>query len=202
MDAADTAPVINAKSLAISLSLLAVSCLVSAGVALTTASMAGNQAQMLKQAQAAQQETHARMIRARGEDALVRSMIASYQQVVARGRMQPERRLEWVETIKSIRESRRLVGLEFEIGPQRPLNDKMVSTGGHDFMTSPMKMSLPMLHENDLLGLLSDLADEVQALVSVRRCIIERETVVSAGPNATTLKSSCELDWITLREKL
>jgi hypothetical protein len=63
-----------------------------------------------------------------------------------------------------------------------------------------MKLEMPLLHENDLLGLLADLSSQVQALVSVKSCKLERIPAPPAQTNAATLKAACEIDWITLQE--
>ena len=42
---------------------------------------------------------------------------------------------------------------------------------------------------------------QVQALVSVRSCKIERLPVDRTGQNPATLKAACEIDWITLQQE-
>jgi hypothetical protein len=148
-----------------------------------------------------QAETSAKLARVHDDEREIRAKINRYQELLRQNRIAPERRLEWVETLRRIKESRRLLGLEYEIAPRRPLDEKNPSTGGYDFHTSQMKLEMPLLHENDLLGLLADVAAQVQALVSVKSCKIER---IAAGLQSTepTLKASCEIDWITLEEKI
>jgi hypothetical protein len=199
---ATTSPVINPKSLAWSLSLLLLACLVAA-VAVAGALQFKNQASLtLQQAQAQQSETRGRLARANDDEREIGEKIARYQELIRLGRTQPERRLEWVETLRHIKESRRLLGLDYEISPQKPLDDKAVAAiGGFTFLVSPMKLEMPLLHENDLLGLIADLSAQVQALVSVKTCKIERVPATPNPANAATLKASCEIDWITLQEK-
>lgn len=198
---ASTASVINIKSLGVSLLLLLTSALATAAIVMTVLQMQQKSEQVHKQIMAQQNETRARLARANEDEQEIRAKISRYQELIASGRTQPERRLDWVETLKQIKESRRLLGLDYEIAPQRPLNDKAPSAGGYDFLASPMKLNLPLLHENDLLGLLSDLSSRVQALISARQCTIERTTPAGGTRNAPTLKAACEIDWVTLREK-
>jgi septal ring factor EnvC (AmiA/AmiB activator) len=192
---------LNLNNLRWSLLLLLVACLVSVAAVLYVQQL-GRQAELgLKQAQAQQSETTARLARANDDEREIRAKIARYQQIIDQGRTQPERRLEWVETLRSIKTSRRLLGLDYEIAPQRPLDEKRVVSGGHNFLVSPMRLEMALLHENDLLGLLDDLQAQVQALVSVRNCRIERLTQDSSRQNAANLKAQCDIDWITLQEK-
>ncbi|MCX8017507.1 MAG: hypothetical protein N2690_06380, partial [Rhodocyclaceae bacterium] len=142
----------------------------------------------------------ARLARAHEDEREIAAKIARYQEILARGRTQPERRLEWVEILDGIKKTRRLLDLNYEIAPQRLLDPKQPAAGGYEFHTSPMKLELPLLHEEDLLGLLADLSRQSEALVSVRSCRIERQPVEAAHGGAP-LKAACELDWITLREK-
>lgn len=200
-DKAGSTSAINAKSLGLSLLLLVASILATAAIVMVVLQMQLKSEQSHKQATAQQSETRTRLARANEDEKEIRDKISRYQELIASGRIQPERRLDWVETLKQIKESRRLIGLDYEIAPQRSLNDKSQSAGGYDFLASPMKLNLPMLHENDLLGLLADLSSQVQALISVRECTIERTAPVGGVRNATTLKAACEIDWITLREK-
>jgi hypothetical protein len=194
--------VINLKSLGWSLLLLLAACL-AAVAAIIGILRLGHQTELAyKQALALQTESRSRLARANEDQREIGEKIARYQEAVRLGRTQPERRLEWVETLRSIKESRRLLGLDYEISPQKPLDDKAVTaSGGFTFMVSPMKLEMPLLHENDLLGLIADLSSRVQALISVKTCKIERIPATPNQSNAATLKASCEIDWITLQEK-
>ncbi len=199
---ATTASVINPKSLGWSLLLLLLACLVAAAAVAGALHFERQAALTLQQAQALQTETRARLARANDDEREIGEKIARYQELIRLGRTQPERRLEWVETLRHIKESRRLLGLDYEISPQKPLDDKAIAAvGGFTFMVSPMKLEMPLLHENDLLGLIADLSAQVQALVSVKTCKIERLPVTPNQANPANLKAACDIDWITLQEK-
>ncbi|MDP1605184.1 MAG: hypothetical protein Q8L93_00810 [Rhodocyclaceae bacterium] len=204
MNSPDQRSVINLAALGWSLALLALALLLGA-TALAAADHFGRQlASAHQQALTRQAETSAKLNRVHDDERKIRAKINTYQELFRQGRTAPEKRLEWVETLRQIKESRRLLDLNYEISPQRHLDakadEKMPPTSGHHFFVSPMKLDLPLLHENDLLGLISDLAAQVQALVSVKSCKIERSTADPQHPTAT-LKAHCEIDWITLEEK-
>lgn len=199
MDTTDSSA-IDLKSLLGSLVFLLVASLASAGMVFATLHHAGQAERDLQQAQARQGETRARLSRAHDDEREIRDRIARYQELIRMGRTQPERRLEWVETLNHIKTSRRLLGLDYEIGPQRALDEKQPASGGFRFLASPMKLEMPLLHEEDLLGLFADLAARTEALVSVRSCRIERLPPRRASRDPANLKAACELDWITLQE--
>lgn len=193
-------PVISLKSLRWSLALLLLAALLAAAAVAAARQLGERARESHQQALVQQAETRARLARAHDDAREIRGRITRYLELIAQGRTQPERRLEWVETLRSIKETRRLLGLDYEISPQRPLDEKTPSSGGFDFLASPMKLEMPLLHENDLLGLLADLQGRVNALISVRSCRIERVPAHPAQP-AATLKAACEIDWITLQER-
>lgn len=202
MDSPDQSSVINLKSLRWGLALLFASALLSAA-AVTAALQFGRQTELAeKRALAQQGETRAKLARVHEDEREIREKIARYQELVGSGRIAPERRLEWVETLRHIKESRKLLGLDYEIAPQRPLDEKAVDAGGYAFLASPMKLEMPLLHENDLLGLIADLKSQVPAIVSPKHCLIERAAVGGRQPLAATLKAQCEIDWITLQEAM
>lgn len=200
MDSPDQRSAVTLKSLRRNLALLLLA------VLLAAAAIAASQHfdRQLKQAHqhslARQAETRAKLARVHDDEREIRAKINRYQELVRQGRIAPETRLEWVETLRRIKESRRLLDLNYEISPQRPLDEKARSTGGYDFLASPMKLDMSLLHENDLLGLIKDLSAQVHALVSVKSCRIERSLADPQHPGAT-LKAHCEIDWITLEEK-
>lgn len=200
MDTPAAASVINLKSLRWSLALLLAAVLVSAATAFAALHLGDRTALEHRNALALQRDTRARLERAHDDEREIRDRIVRYQELISRGRTQPERRLEWVETLRGIKEARRLLGLDYEISPQRPLDEKQPSSGGFDFLVSPMKLEMPLLHENDLLDTLADLQAQVHALIGVRSCRIER-IPAHAQTTTATLKAACQIDWITLREK-
>ncbi|MDI6746003.1 MAG: hypothetical protein QMD17_02550 [Rhodocyclaceae bacterium] len=201
MNSPDKRSVINLVALRWHLGLLLLALLLAAGVLAVTTHFDRQASLAHKQALVRQSETAAKLERVHDDERKIRAKINLYQELVRHGRTEPEKRLEWVETLRRIKESRRLLDLNYEISPQRPLDEKALTTGGYDFLVSPMKLDLPLLHEDDLLGLLADLSAQVQALISVKSCKIERS---SADPQQqlATLKAHCEIDWITLQESV
>ncbi len=189
------------RSLAASTALLVLAILLAAGLIMGTLHYADGAGRMLKQIQAQQSESRSRLARVREDELEIRAKIDRYHEVIARGRTQPERRLDWVETLRGIKERRRLIRMDYEIAPQRPLDPNNLASGSYRFLVSPMKLDMQLLHENDLLGLLADLESQVQALVSVRQCMIERLPAADQQ-QAALLSARCDIDWITLQEKL
>lgn len=200
MDSPDQRSAVTLKSLRWNLALLLLAVLLAAAAIAASLHFGRQFKQAHQHALAQRAETRAKLARVHDDEREIRAKINRYQELIRQGRIAPETRLEWVETLRRIKESRRLLDLDYEISPQRPLDEKARSTGGYDFLASPMKLAMPLLHENDLLGLLADLSAQVHALVSVKSCRIERSLADPQHPGAT-LQAHCEIDWITLQEK-
>lgn len=183
------------KSLRRHLSLLLAAALLAAVATVAALHFGGQTAQVHRQALVLQGETQARLARVHEDERAIRARIARYRELVESGRIAPERRQEWAETLRHLGESRKLLGLDYEIAPQRPLDEKRPEAGGHLFLASAMRLEMPLLHEDDLLGLIADLKRRASAIVSVRSCTIERL------PGAGALQARCLIDWITLQEQ-
>lgn len=196
------ASALSLRNLAGSLIFLLVALLLAGGVAFGMIRYGEQAAQTLRQVQAEQSESRGRLARVQDDEQEIRAKIDRYREIIERRRTEPERRLDWVETLRHIKEKRRLPGMDYEIAPQRPLDPKNVTSGGYSFLVSPMKLDMMMLHELDLLGLLADLATQVPALVSVRQCVLERLSGLPQPQQAALLRAQCEIDWITLQEKI
>ena len=152
-------------------------------------------------ARTARSEAQNKLFRARDEEQELRATTARYQALAQRGVIGDERRLDWVEQIRRIRETRKLFDLQYEIAPQQPL-DAGVPGGPYIFMASPMRLTMQLLHEEDLLGFLDDLSAQAPAYLRTRRCAVDRLPPPPVPPTgaAPQLRAECELDWITIRK--
>lgn len=152
-------------------------------------------------ARAARSEAQNRLFRARDEEQELRATTARFQELAQRGVIGDERRLDWVEQIRRIRDARKLFDLQYEIAPQKALEGG-VPGGPYTFMTSPMHLTMQLLHEEDLIGFLDDLSAQVPAYLRTRRCTMDRLPMPLVPPAvaAPQLRAECELDWITVRK--
>jgi hypothetical protein len=137
------------------------------------------------------------------EEQDMRAKIMEYQRIKARGIIGVERRLDWVDLIRSIQRERKLLGLEYEIQPQQALSGNIaVSTGsGHVFMGSLMQVKIPLLHEADLLNFLEDIRTHAAAFTRLRSCRLQRNDPNNSPLNPGSpvqLNAECQIDWITL----
>ena len=145
-------------------------------------------------AQSERDDVDGKLRRLRSEEAEIRQKSALFNSLQARGVFGEEPRLEWAELLKAIADRHRLLDLQYEIAPQRALDDGPGSA--FVFYASAMQVRLKLLHEEDLTRLLGDLRQHASALIDVRSCKLWR---LPRGDGVAQLQADCRIDWITLR---
>jgi len=149
-----------------------------------------------KQAVTSRGEVQGKLANAQNEEKELLEKFSRYQGILAHGYFGSERRLDWVEQIRKIKTTRKLLDMVYEIEPQQVLDGSNAS--GFDFMVSNMRLQMQLLHEEDLLNFLADVRDNVRAFTSVKRCDVVRQT---RPGSAIQLAADCSIDWVTLRER-
>lgn len=172
-----------------------------AGLAYSLMSWHRDENRLKHQADATRSEIRQRLARAREEEAEIKTKIDRFNELAARGVIGDEHRLDWVETLRAVRENRRLYDLAYELAPQAALDAITApgSSGSFEFYSSRMRLSLPLLHEGDLINLLVDVKSSASAYVRPRRCVMERTR--SNDVNGAELRADCDIDWITIRDR-
>lgn len=141
------------------------------------------------------------------EELGIREKIVEYTALSDKGILSPEKRLDWVDLLKQIQVERKLLGLEYEIIPQVKLPTGVVSSmpPGHDLLSSTMQLRMPLLHEEDLTRLLSDLKARAPAFIRPKGCRLGRAILSTTLDNdagiPAQLTAECQIDWITIRDK-
>lgn len=189
-----------------SLAFLALAIAAAVAVVLVSRQMVGQAEETQRQLLAQQREIQARIARAREEEQDIRNRIARYQRLRENGVIGLEERLNWVEQITRIRSNRRLIDVQYELSPQKAIDDGVLPGGAvagrHEIMASTMRLNMQLLHENDLLGFLDDLRRTVNAHLLVRECLVERAEGVAADRGLPAqLRADCMIDWVTIRER-
>ena len=149
-----------------------------------------------KEATSKRGEVQGKLANARNEEQELLEKYSRYEGIVARGYIGSERRLDWIEQIRKIKTTRKLLDVVYELEPQTVLDGTNAS--GFDFMASNMRLQMQLLHEEDLLLFLSDLRDSMRAYTSVRSCNVVKQT---RPGSSMQLGANCSIDWITLRER-
>lgn len=189
-----------------SLLFLAVALIAASVVFIVSRQLVGQAESTQRRLLAEQREVQGRIARAKEEEQDIRDRIARYQRLREQGVIGLEERLDWVEQIARIRNARRLIDVQYEIAPQKPIEDAALPggavAGNHEFMASTMTLRMQLLHENDLLGFLDDLRHAVHAHLLVRECSMERAAGLTGERGLPVqLIGECTIDWVTIRER-
>ena len=122
----------------------------------------------------------------------------------ASGLVGKERRLSWIESLKSTNEVLRLPTLTYSLKPQEQfLRPEFKPKRDVSVMSSPMELSIGMLHEEDLFALLEGLRLSIKNLFTVESCSMNRPTSIdrSLDTKRTNLSTKCMIRWVTIDAK-
>ena len=146
-------------------------------------------------------EAQARVEGAKRERDDLQASSVIFADLVDRGMLQEEKRLDFVERLEQLRVQFRLAGLEYEISPQHPLalsGARVFNTV--DVLASRVKLKMLALHEGDLLGFVNALDRPAKGFQHIERCEMQR-LEAAANTALPRVQGECLLDWISMREK-
>jgi hypothetical protein len=124
-----------------------------------------------------------------------------YQKLIEDGFIGEERRIEWVDGLRTVHQQNKLFGINYTIDTQAEYKPAFaLNVGPFTLYRSVMKLELAMLHEGDLLTLLSELDAQQTTPFIVRDCEITRTGAINTTNLAPNMRANCELDWLTIRE--
>jgi hypothetical protein len=120
-----------------------------------------------------------------------------YKQLIGKGFVGDEKRLDWMENIKHIQERHRLPPITYEISSQQAfVMDSTIDTGTLELHGSRIRIKMHLLHELDFLNFINDL--KIVHSYSLNNCNIKRTNVNLEDKREPRLYTECELFWITL----
>jgi hypothetical protein len=148
-------------------------------------------------------EVQTKLASANEEEREIKANLQQYQALAARGIVGEEKRLDWIDTITAIKNERHLFNIGYSIEPQKPLDyPGFAPGGGVTFLVRRVSIEIQLLHEEDLLNFIGDLAKRGRSYVAVRSCDVQRLDRGSTGAGTTLaprLKATCVFDLITIR---
>ena len=122
----------------------------------------------------------------------------------ASGLVGEERRLSWIESLQSTNQVLRLPTLTYSLLPQ----EKFIRPGfkakrNIEINSSPMELSMGMLHEEDLFAVLEGLRLSIKSLFTVDSCRLSRQGGVDEllDTRKANLESACVIRWVTIDAK-
>jgi hypothetical protein len=147
-------------------------------------------------------EAQARVDAAKREREDLKDSAVLFQDLVDRGILREESRLDFFERLESLKAKHRIMDLEFEIAPQRtlPLPGGRVFNAV-DVLGSRVKIRVQALHEGDALAFLEDLARPPKGFNPISRCALRKLEAGAASAPIARVEAECSLEWISLKDK-
>ncbi|MHB9103109.1 MAG: hypothetical protein ACYC2E_16570 [Sulfuricella sp.] len=191
----DDFPLIRKALIVLVASLLSSAALVGAGRAILIKQQDG-----MNQAQAQRNDALNKRRQAENDRQEIHDYQPRFVTLRERGFVGEEKRLDWMEHIQHIRESRKLLPITYEISAQQVFQvDPEVTLGGLELRGSKMQLQMELLHEGDLLNFLDDLSRK--GLYTVRECTLKRAGGAPESSQSPRLTAECTLYWLTLGER-
>lgn len=145
----------------------------------------------------------------------------TYKSLIARGAFAPERRLDFIEAMAELKKRHNLLGLEYELAPQRPLK---LATGANfsavGIMASRVHFKIQAYHDGELIAFLDEFPRIHRGFFPIDKCSIKRTAsaeqrttaaatvaatvalpTATSGTIAAAIEADCTLEWITMVDK-
>ncbi|MGB8857158.1 MAG: hypothetical protein WCC58_10875 [Burkholderiales bacterium] len=124
----------------------------------------------------------------------------NYRELARRGLFSEQKRLEWFENIKRLSEHHRLVTLDYDLGPQRTLSAATPHAPNIEIISSPLRMKMTALHEEDLFNFINALRKLPQGFYHFDDCEIKRADSQNLS-NGVSIRADCNMDWLTFKAR-
>lgn len=135
------------------------------------------------------------------EKGMITEYMPLYLDLVRKGFIGEERRIEWIDDLRTINQQYKLFGIHYSIGAQENLKLSFLPDANpFSLHHSLMKIETPLLHEGDLLTILNVSSTRNLAPFMPRDCVISRLSGSSRGKFVPNLNATCEIDWLTVSE--
>ena len=148
--------------------------------------------------------THKRYADMVSDIALLDQYRTLYSGYKSSGLVGEERRLSWIESLESTNQVLKLPILTYNLLPQEKfIRPGLKVASDVEMNSSPMELSMGLLHEEDLLAVLEGLRLTIKSLFTVESCSLTRNGSIGASlkTDGTNLTSKCTIRWITIDVK-
>jgi hypothetical protein len=150
-------------------------------------------------AERAHMRARSELLEVRTQEANYRSFSSQFEALAGRGLTGEERRLDWIDMVRRLRERHHLYTLEYEISAQRNFVAGLAPPAGMNPRGSAVSLQFTTLHEADLIDFLDDLERQAPGIFRQTRCNIARLPAVPEESAGARLSAHCEYDWLTLK---
>lgn len=150
------------------------------------------------------QAARARYLTLDDEKRVIEEFGPRFSELESAGLIGDERRLSWVETLRTVAQGMKMPALQYEIATQEPMTPEFtVPAGTFSVYGTEMRLSMGLLHAGDLPAVFAALGESARGLFTVTGCSLKRQTDelgVQVDPRKPNLKADCRLQWMVTRK--
>lgn len=135
---------------------------------------------------------------------LLEQYTTKYSQYKASGLVGGERRLSWIESLKSTNSVLKLPTLSYKLLSQEGFIRQGLKVGRNvAIKSSPMELTMSLLHEEDLFALIEGLSLSISNLFTVDSCSLRLIGGIGKpfDTQKANLNSNCTIRWISIDAK-
>ena len=134
---------------------------------------------------------------------LLNRELADYGWVVKHGLLNPESRLDWVETLARQRQQAGKIKIGFSVTPQSTF-DWAPTDSSFEIRSSHMVLTTHAKHEGWWLELMDALNQQSKGYPVVRKCHLQVDIISGAtnsGDDFKPFTANCDLDWLSITRR-
>lgn len=135
------------------------------------------------------------------EKELIQRYLPSYQSLQSMGFVGAEQRLAWIDSLSAANRETGLDNLQYQIGQQDryPLASEL---GAADLplRQSVAKLTIPLVHEGDLMRFFRSLAAKRTGIFSINSCLVRRNGGGEPTGAVSNVSAECEIAWLTVAD--
>ena len=157
-----------------------------------------------RQSQNRSKSARARYLTLDDEKRLIEEFAPQYAALENAGLIGDERRLSWIETLRTVAKGMKMPALRYEIGAQERFEpDYPLPAGTFTVYGTEMRLQMGLLHAADLPAIFAALGEAARGLFTVTGCSLARpyaELGEQIDPSKANLSVQCRLRWLVTRK--
>jgi hypothetical protein len=135
------------------------------------------------------------------EKDVISRYLGTYRALQELGFVGGEQRINWVDSLRKANREAGMFGVEYQVAQQAPYPlANEVGGGSLPMKHSVMRLTVPLLHEGDLMRFFRLLAAQRAGVFTLNACQLRRNSGGDPSTLQPRLGAECEVSWITVNE--
>lgn len=192
------------KLISVALSVFGISLLLSAGMVYLTNENREDALAQLNSAKQLNSDAQQKLSRTREEEREIHEYLGPYENFQKVGIVGEERRLDWIEALQEVHKTHKLFPISYEFFPRQSVQlDSSINAANMELLASRIVIKADLLHEGDLINLLTTLRQAAHGFIGATDCALKRRNIdlVLGATLDPQIDSECTLHWLTLGER-